>query len=226
MRRVAFRGRPANHARSAKSGVRHRRIVAGPRPSRPAFAYRNRGNRSCRGGASFSAPEVWHEPHGQGGPIRFVTEPAGAGYVHAATAEEVADRIAQLPRRFTRGLEVVQFSRMTRKRALFPCYGMQWGSTVYLYPIEESFEEAYLRPPTPQQRIDAEMYGGRWRKEGRYWMLQWTEDSVKDFFLNNVLIHEIGHIHDDRNTNPEDRERYANWFAIEYGLRASRGRQS
>jgi hypothetical protein len=56
-------------------------------------------------------------------------------------------------------------------------------------------------------------------------MLRWTEDSIKDFFLNNVLIHEIGHIHDDRNANPADRERYANWFAIEYGYRASRRRR-
>jgi hypothetical protein len=30
-------------------------------------------------------------------------------------------------------------------------------------------------------------------------------------------------VNDERNTSSRDRERYANWFAIEYGYRASRG---
>ena len=113
---------------------------------------------------------------------------------------------------------------MTKKRALFPCYGMQWGSAVYLYPIETSYQEVYSRPPTPQQKIDAQMYGGEWLEDGRWWILKWTPDTIRDFYLNSVLIHEIGHIHDDRNTRFQDRERYADWFAIEYGYRASRRR--
>ena len=52
--------------------------------------------------------------------------------------------------------------------------------------------------------------------------LIWTEQTIKDFYLNNVLIHEIGHLNDARNTKPNDRERFANWFAIEYGYRATR----
>ena len=57
------------------------------------------------------------------------------------------------------------------------------------------------------------------------WTLTWTPENLKDFYLNNVLIHEIGHVLDKRNTRTADRERYANWFAIEYGYRASRGRK-
>jgi len=41
-----------------------------------------------------------------------------------------------------------------------------------------------------------------------------------------VLIHEIGHTVDDRNGGYIDRERFANWFAVEYGYRASRGGRS
>jgi hypothetical protein len=114
---------------------------------------------------------------------------------------------------------------MTRKRRLFPCYGMQWGPNIYLYPIEASLVETYLRPPRPQQLIEARMYGGVWEQAGKWWTLTWTPESIRDFYLNNVLIHEIGHIHDDRNSNSDARERYANWFAIEYGYRATRGRK-
>lgn len=114
---------------------------------------------------------------------------------------------------------------MTRKRSLFPCYGLQWGPNVYLYPIEESLVETYTRPPKPEQVIEAKMYGGVWTQDGKLWRLSWTEHALRDFYLNNVLIHEIGHVNDTRNRNQNARERYADWFAIEYGYRASRGRR-
>jgi hypothetical protein len=145
--------------------------------------------------------------------------------VHPVTTDEVTERIALLPKKYMKNLEVVQFSRMTRKRALFPCYGMQWGTAVYLYPIEVSLTETYVAPPRPEQIIEARMFGGQWEQEGRRWMLHWTKDAIRDFYLNNVLIHEIGHTVDDRNTSFQDRERWANWFAVEYGYRASRGRR-
>ena len=121
-----------------------------------------------------------------------IVEPPGRGYIHPVTADEVLERIEQLPKVFTHELEVVQFSRMTRKRHRFPCYGMHWGWSIYLYPIEESLVEAYTRPPLPAQRIEAEMYRARWvEHKGNLWHLEWTESSIKDYYLNNILIHEI-----------------------------------
>lgn len=157
--------------------------------------------------------------------MRFVVQPAGTGFVHPVTMDEVRERLARLPKRFTEHLEVVQFSAMTRKRRTFPCYGMQWGAAVYLYPIESDLVEHYTRPPKPEQRIEARMYGGDWSPQRRGWHLKWTAETIRDFYLNNVLIHEVGHLNDARNTNTEDRERYANWFAIEYGYRTARSRR-
>lgn len=219
--RNSQRPRRKPRQRYEKAIASRRRQTSAPRPG---AAYRQRPAQGTGNPEPFNAPEVWHEPTGNG-KLKVVVEPAGRGYVHAATPDEVRQRVKELPSKFTRDLEVVQFSRMTKKRALFPCYGMQWGTAVYLYPIEASFVETYGRPPKPQQRIDAEMYGGVWKPDGKVWRLEWTEQSIKDFYLNNVLIHEIGHILDERNTSYTDRERYANWFAIEYGYRATRGRR-
>jgi len=217
-RRRSFTPGNARHPASKTHLARRRKTQ-----DRPAVAHRSRGMGRSRQREAFNAPETWHEPADRE-QIHYIMQPAGTGYVHPATLDEIRDRIAQLPPRLTRSLEVVQLSRMTRKRALFPCYGMQWGSSVYLYPIEETLIEHFALPPKPQQRIEAEMYGGRWHNEGGQWRLEWTEETIRDFYLNNILIHEIGHICDDRNTSFTDRERYADWFAVEYGYRASRGR--
>jgi hypothetical protein len=143
-------------------------------------------------------------------------------FVHPVTAAEVKERLSALPEQLKRGLEVVQFSTMTRKRQTFPCYGMQWGSAIYLYPIEKDLVENYSAPPTPAQAIEARMFGGRWEQKGERWRLIWTPTAIRNFYLNNVLIHELGHLVDARNNNARDRERFANWFAIEYGYRRKR----
>jgi len=176
------------------------------------------------GSSYFTAPEEWHEPRADA-TTRLVVQSPGQGYVHAATAAEIRARLADLPSHIVEQVEVVQLSQMTRKKALFPRYGMQWGQNVYLYPIEASLVERYLRPPRPEQIIEARMFGGAWSQEGTEWHLTWTPESLRDFYLNNVLIHEIGHVVDTRNTNPHQREQFANWFAIEYGYRPSRGRR-
>jgi hypothetical protein len=173
----------------------------------------------------FAPPEDWYEPHerkDQG--FRIIVQPPGNGYRHVVTPRQVRERLAGLPGHFVEPLEVVQFSRMTRKKQSFPCYGMQWGTTLYLYPIEESLVEVFDSPPRPALYNEAKMYGGRWEEDGRGgWKLIWTEAAIQDFYLNNILIHELGHLLDERNSSYNDRERYAEWFAVEYGYRRTGG---
>ncbi|MEM8865435.1 MAG: hypothetical protein AAGF31_07795 [Planctomycetota bacterium] len=174
--------------------------------------------------APFAPPEDWHEPTGPSNDYRIVVQEPGDGYRHVVTPDEVRQRLAQLPSHFLRDLEVVQLSRMTRKKQSFPCYGMQWGPTLYLYPLEESLVEHFDRPPTPSVINEGNMFGGIWDQPSPgSWTLTWTEETIRDFYLNNILIHELGHLLDDRNTGYTDRERYAEWFAIEFGYRATGG---
>lgn len=209
-------------ARQASTGrvSERRRVTTG----RPVEAFRQRGSDTSQRSNHFYAQDQWYEPT-DSDVIQLYRRDPGAGYFHPVTLEEVADRIEQLPAKYRQNIEVIELARMTRKRSLFPCYGLQWGPNVYLYPIEESLVETYTRPPRPEQMIEAKMYGGVWTQDGKLWTLSWTEHALRDFYLNNVLIHEIGHVNDTRNRNQNARERYADWFAIEYGYRASRGRR-
>jgi len=171
-------------------------------------------------------PERWYEPVEQVvGRYSVIVQPSGNGYRHVVTEDDVRRRLAQLPQWMTSPLQVVQLSQMTRKKRRSPCYGMQWGSTVYLYPIEETLVESFAHPPKPAQRVEAAMYGARWLNERGQWQLIWTEETIRDFYLNNVLIHELGHILDQRNTSHRDRERFAEWFALEMGYKASRRKE-
>lgn len=207
-----------------RSSQKHNSAVLAPR-SRHGFQLAKRDRTAVdavRG--PFVPPEIWYEPDEDfAGGYEIIEQSPGNGYRHVVTAAEIRERLARFPAKMLASLEVVQLSGMTRKKRSFPCYGMQWGNTLYLYPIETDLVEVFCQPPKPAQLIEARMYGGVWLpSERNRWRLQWTEETIKDFYLNNVLIHELGHLLDDRNTSYLDRERYAEWFAIEHGYKPSR----
>lgn len=200
-----------------------------PRNYREAIQYgkRARGDFGRSGQGAYAPPEDWHEPSDQPcSDYQVITQEPGEGYRHVLTESEVRQRLEQLPQWMLQDLEVVQLSRLTRKKLSFSCYGMQWGPALYLYPMDETLIEFFPHPPKPAQLVEAKMYGATWFEEGEgEWSLHWTEKSAKDFYLNNVLIHELGHLLDTRNTGYVQRERYAEWFAIEHGYRPSRRAQ-
>ncbi|MHB8969074.1 MAG: hypothetical protein ACYC3X_03235 [Pirellulaceae bacterium] len=202
--------------------TRRMSVVRSTRSHR-SFAHRKRARGSERARSPFLPPEDWHEPRGDEARPTYTihVQDPGAGYRHVVTADEVRERLSAFPAKLLEPLEVVQLSRMTRKKQTLPCYGMQWGSSLYLYPVEELLIEHFSRAPLAAERREAEMYGGRWEESDRgRWRLVWTPDTIRDFYLNNILIHELGHLIDDRNCSYTDRERFADWFAIQYGYKS------
>lgn len=168
--------------------------------------------------AEFVPPEDWYEPSSFRSPdYRIIVRDPGAGYRHAVSERDIRQRLAGLPADMLAPLQVVQLSRMTHKKRTFPCYGMQWGASLYLYPVEENLIEYFARPPLPAERQEVAMFGGKWSYVDGLWQLIWTEQSIRDFYLDNVLLHELGHLLDERNSRHEDRERFAEWFALKYG---------
>lgn len=215
------RSRVNSNVRQAK----RRNALARARSSRGGqpLSKRGRGQNLCVC-QPYSPPEDWYEPSDEPTPgYQFVVQPPGEGFRHVVTPSEIRQRLDVLPKHFLAPLEFIQLSRMTRKKCTFPCYGMQWGTTLYLYPLEESLVECFFDPPKPLLVNETRMYGARWIiEEPGVWKLVWSERAAKDYYLNNILIHELGHLLDERNTSYQERERYAEWFAVHYGYRPSR----
>lgn len=176
--------------------------------------------------APFAPPEDWHEPTDRAG-YRVVIQKPGDGYRHIVTEEQIRERLEHVRPEFLEQLKVVQLSRMTRKKQSFPCYGMQWGNALYLYPLEDSLVEQFYVPPRPALVNESKMYGGVWDEPSPgVWTLAWSQQAAEDFYLNNILIHELGHLVDEKNSTYMERERYAEWFAVEHGYRATGGAAS
>ena len=211
------------HGKTQLRQARRRNSSVAAKLSRGDQPKSRRGVASRNLALPFSPPEDWYEPAEDGRAYRVLRQDPGHGYRHVVTESDVRTRLDKLPGEFLRDLEVVQLSQMTRKKQSLPCYGMQWGATLYLYPIDETLKEQFFQPPSPAVLTETKMYGGRWSTpEPGVWTLTWSKNAIRDFYLNNILIHELGHLLDERNSSYTERERFAEWFAIEFGYRRTR----
>ena len=158
---------------------------------------------------------LYVEPNGR---LHFKVERPGPGYMHPLTKDEVRARLAELPKQFLTNLHTVYMPRMTRKRELLDIYGLQYGFVIYLYPMPEDLKET-LKTIPPQRRIEFAKFGANVTDVKDLCEVQWTVDSIRTFYRDNILVHELGHLVDEKNTREVDRERFAEEFVTKWGRR-------
>lgn len=145
------------------------------------------------------------------------TEPPGKGFVHAVSADDIFGMLDLIPEQYLEKLTRIKLATYTKKRRRENLYGLQWHAGIYLFPLSDTLVEEYTRPPNPLELQEIKKYGGKFVQEGEKWKIEWNESTARDYYLNCVLIHELGHVNDERNTAYADREAYANWFADAFG---------
>lgn len=73
------------------------------------------------------------------------------------------------------------------------------------------------KEPTQKVKKFYAQWDTQWCTKGGVWHLQWTNDSIKRYYLEHLLLHEIGHLEDDRWCSPansKQMEDFANGYAI------------
>ncbi|MCA9412576.1 MAG: hypothetical protein KC944_15280, partial [Candidatus Omnitrophica bacterium] len=98
-------------------------------------------------------------------------------------------------------------------------YGAYSPSRIFLYAFPKDipgYNCGSLPKPTIQREY--ERMGGRFTLQGKQWVLKFDEESLRNFYLWDVLPHEIGHHVDRANFYTDNRrsERFAEWFAQEF----------
>jgi hypothetical protein len=103
------------------------------------------------------------------------------------------------------------------------CYGCYGYGSISLF----AFPERRRIWASPDLHKPAEIHayqraGVEMTHEDGTWVYRFTDDSIRRFYLWDVLVHEIGHhvdrFHPDRSTKRS--ERFAEWFARTYGFEA------
>jgi hypothetical protein len=151
-----------------------------------------------------------------------------AGFVRPFNSQDVQEYIAKIPEEYLNGIEGIYLLGGTKKQkkvafgSLFR-YGCYWGGKIYLHAISEKVMTQSFKKNRPSPAILEEYKRANANIKNIKGGLTITFDfgSLKQFFLRDVLTHEIGHHVDRGNLDQTHKrsERFAEWFASEYGYR-------
>lgn len=163
--------------------------------------------------------------------LAIVMKPIHSNFILPLTKQCIRATIESIPAEFTRGLKGVVTLGGSRKqervfRSIF-AYGRYFSESIWLHPYpKSSMVRKYTSPPRPHILNDYRRVGAKIEGENKRWTISFDEESLRQFYLRDVLLHEVGHHVDALNnltkTNKKS-EGYAEWFASEYGFRLRTG---
>ena len=161
---------------------------------------------------------------GEQGKIHYFETPLHRDFVRPYTFDDIVETLKSIPERFLRKLKRIIVTGGSRKQrqtlSSKYCYGSYFEGNIALFPFPQAWLKMEFSPPPPphlqQQylRFNTKAYF-----EGNGWIVEFNEESLKKWFMRDVLIHEIGH-HVDwlyRQEQSKLTEEFAEWFTQEYG---------
>ncbi len=158
--------------------------------------------------------------------INVYERPLHEDFIRPVTIKDIEATLKSIPEKFVRCVWRINLLGGTKKQDktafnMF-CYGFHSRGRVALCAFPKKFLKQYHDnepPPIAKQeygRVHAKIY-----QEGPWWVLEFDEKTLKDFYLRDVLIHEIGHAveYAKRPAGTNLTEEFAEWFVREYGFR-------
>ncbi len=158
----------------------------------------------------------------------FIKENPSRDFFFPVSEEEIRQQLNVLPQELIEHITHIWFKKISTKeyeKEQFPQGAFICGSQVNLivlfpFPTDMKMNFGLKKPSEKTLKLYAP-YTTQLVKENENWILQWEEEQLKKYYLESLLMHEIGHLTDSNyerfwssNYKKQKAENFANNFAI------------
>ncbi len=155
----------------------------------------------------------------------FFEEKTHSSFIVPVSLQDLKNEYSKIPGTVRAGLKAVFILGGTSKiqstsKTNFR-YGTYWNNCIFIHPYPKNLmEQRYTKSPRPHILNDYRRVGAEVKLSNNCVSIRFTESALREFYLRDVFIHEMGH-HVDRffKKNNAKSEGFAEWFATEYGFR-------
>lgn len=174
---------------------------------------------------SFTAPSEGEET-----PI-FITDNATRDLYFPVSVDEIKSFLNKLPAEHTENLTHIWLRKMSNKE--YETEGSQQGcficgsgvNLIVLYPFPRDLKMKFGKTKPSNKTLKwYTAYEPELIYDKEEWCLQWTENNIKKYYLEGLLLHEIGHQIDSlyqrywsKNYHKQKSENFADNFAYYWG---------
>ena len=166
--------------------------------------------------------KIYHTPG-----LTVIEQPIHPDFIIPVDEASIRETLGAVPQKFLSDLAAVIVLGGSKKQEktfknLF-AYGRYWSNIIVLHPYPKKYLEQHWKTlPKPSILHEYERAGAEITRDGKRWRIRFDEESLKQFYLRDVLVHELGHHVDSENFRFKSHraaENFAEWFASEYGYR-------
>jgi hypothetical protein len=149
--------------------------------------------------------------------IEFIVDPLPNGYVYPCTVEDIQEMLKSLAAEMLRNVSVIHLCNQVKMNPGVDAH-IYDGTYIRIYPVPEKLRWCCgRRKPNPAMAQERTEFGAYWQKIENEWFLCWDKDSLKQYVLNHILLHEIAHSLDNVYYGTSRGEKYAEAFASHIG---------
>ena len=162
--------------------------------------------------------------------LTIVARPLHSDFVMPIDEGSIRETLSTVPQKFLTGLKGIVVLGGSKKQekvsnSLF-AYGTYTSNVIFLHPFPKKFLDRISKSlPKPSALQEFERAGAKITRDGKYWRMLFDDNAIRQFYLREVLLHELGHHVDSENLpfkTHRKAEGFADWFAAEYGYKLRR----
>jgi len=156
----------------------------------------------------------------------YIEDNPSRDFIHPVTISEIEEYLKKMPKKETEmithiWLRKVKKSDYEKGETYQACFIRGSGVNLIVMNAFPKSLRMYFTEKKPSKKIVKfyNQWESNWDKLKNVWYLQWTTESIKKYYLEHLLLHEIGHLIDSdnkrfySNTNNKKREDFANNYA-------------
>lgn len=165
--------------------------------------------------------DIWEalsEPSDDDG-CRLLVENPSRDFIHPCSAEEYLGLLERLPRELARPVKAIVLRRTPKLDLKAGIDARKTYSCVILNSFPASLELCWSSKLTAGVKRHYQPWCDRWAQRGETWVLQWSIEEVRRYYLYHLFLHEVGHFHQPLTNQRRVREEYAENFALDWARR-------
>ncbi len=161
--------------------------------------------------------DLWTRLSEASGECQILRENPSREYYHPCSGQEYVALLGSLPKDLASPVKAVVLRRTPKLDEELGVEARKRYFCIVMNSFPRSREYVWPDAPTQGDRSHFDPWCSDWqrRSNGR-WVLRWTKDEVRRYFLYHLFLHELGHFHQPDLHSNSRREQFAEQFALEW----------
>jgi hypothetical protein len=163
-----------------------------------------------------SAHDIYARISKESDSLQFIADNPSKGFFHPCSEEDYLKILGRLPVKISGSVKAIIMPRISNSDRDRGVEAKRRYDCVIMNPFPASMTMEWGRKPEKKVIRHFEPWCEKWEQRSRLWILIWSLEELRRYYLYHLFLHEIGHINQPPYHALNRREEFAENFALDW----------